>query len=107
MIGKRAYEMRARTRVAWPVIAKALSLPRGATARDRARGYAQRKGLPPPPPVLTVGEMAYEDRADGYSWEEIRKTLGLSAAHYAQKYAQKYAKKHSKKWPLLTQKDGN
>ena len=107
MIGKRAYHQRVRTRAIWSVIAKAVGLKSGAMAREQAHNYASLHGLPDPPPELTKGEMAYEDREAGASWDEIRQCLGLKLINHAQHYARNYAKKHGKKWPILEQKDGN
>ena len=98
MNDEKSYKMRARTRRTWRDIGAQIGISKN-MARDGAMRWASRQSLPPPPRVLTLGEMAYEDRAAGATWDEIRYTLRLSNESVARNRAYSHAKSHGLPWP--------
>ena len=95
---KLAYETRVKTRASWSVIGDKIGISKQ-EARRYAFHWAQINNLPSPPPILTGGEMAYEDRAYGSTWEEIRYSLRLATEQHARNMAANYALFHGLEWP--------
>lgn len=100
MMKKRAYELRQKTRDSWRSIGATIGVSKE-EARRYAFDWARAHGLPQPPPRITNGEMAYEDRAAGASWDEIRYTLRMATANHARNAASNFALYHGLPWPPM------
>jgi len=70
---------------------------------DSVREYAARHNLPWPPPnhpVRAKHRMAYELRAEGLHWNDVRDKVGYAYSSHVVEAARKHAEREGLEWPL-------
>ena len=95
--GKTIYNRRVDTRSSWESLGKKYNCTAKSCLRA-ARRYAIENNKDWPIFRLTVAEMAYNDRVQGYSWVEIAKGLNMQSDS-ARRAAYRYAALNDLNWP--------